>query len=118
MHTIPTKDGWTIIFNKVNNEWGSFNYDAKQDALRVTAKPKTGDFQETMTIDFENVNDNTAQVVIAWEKLRVPFTIDVGDVNKRVLSDFRRQMKILKSDNSARRSSGELYSQFKNDRKL
>lgn len=92
LHTLPTKDGWTIIFNKVNNEWGSFNYDAKQDALRVSAKPTTGDFKETMTIDFDDVTDNTTQVVIAWEKLRVPFTVDVGDVNKRVLSDFRRQI--------------------------
>lgn len=92
LHTIPTKDGWTIIFNKVNNEWGSFNYDVKQDALRVMAKPMTGDFKETMAIDFDDVTDNTAQVVIAWEKLRVPFTVDVGDVNKRVLSDFRRQI--------------------------
>ncbi|CAN5400937.1 hypothetical protein BH20ACI1_BH20ACI1_02710 [soil metagenome] len=92
LHTLPTKDGWTIIFNKVNNEWGSFNYDAKQDALRVSAKPITGDFKETMTIDFNDVTNNTAQVVIAWEKLRVPFTIDVGDVNKRVLTDFRKQI--------------------------
>ncbi len=92
LHTLPTKDGWTIIFNKVNNEWGSFNYDAKQDALRVPAKPMTGDFKETMTIDFNDVTDNTAQVVIAWDKLRVPFTVDVGDVNKRVLNDFRRQI--------------------------
>lgn len=92
LHTLPTKDGWTIIFNKVNNEWGSFNYDAKQDALRVSAKPMTGDFKETMTIDFNDVTDNTAQVVIAWDKLRVPFTVDVGDVNKRVLNDFRRQI--------------------------
>ena len=92
LHTLPTKDGWTIIFNKVNNEWGSFNYDAKQDALRVTAKPTTGDFKETMAIDFDNVTDNSADVVIAWEKLRVPFTVDVGDVKKRVLTDFRRQI--------------------------
>ncbi|MDQ3181484.1 MAG: DUF2911 domain-containing protein, partial [Acidobacteriota bacterium] len=92
LHTIPSKDEWTIIFNKVNNEWGSFKYNAKEDALRVMVKPITGDFKETMTIDFENLADNTAQIVIAWEKLRVPFTLDVGDVNMRVLTDFRRQI--------------------------
>lgn len=92
LHTIPTKDEWTIIFNKVNNEWGSFNYDAKQDALRVTAKPITGEFKETMTIDFDNVAETTTQIVIAWEKLRVPFTLDVGDLNGRILNSFRRGM--------------------------
>ena len=92
LHTIPTKDSWTIIFNKVNNEWGSFNYDAKQDALRVTVKPTTGEFKETMTIDFDNVADTTTNIVIAWEKLRVPFTLDVGDLNGRILTNFRRGM--------------------------
>lgn len=92
LHTIPNKDEWTIIFNKVNNEWGSFNYNAKEDALRVTAKPVAGEFKETMTIDFDDVADTTAQIVIAWDKLRVPFTLDVGDVTTRVLNDFRRRI--------------------------
>jgi len=92
LHTIPNKDEWTIIFNKVNNEWGSFKYDVKEDALRVMVKPIAGEFKETMTIDFDNVADTTTQIVIAWEKLRVPFTLDVGDVKMRVLTDFRRQI--------------------------
>ena len=25
LHTIPTRDEWTIIFNSVANQWGSFN---------------------------------------------------------------------------------------------
>lgn len=28
----------TLIFNKINNSWGSFYYDETQDALRVTVK--------------------------------------------------------------------------------
>ncbi len=92
LHTIPTKDSWTIIFNKVNNEWGSFNYNAKDDALRAIVKPVTGEFKETMTIDFDNVADTTANIVIAWEKIRVPFTLDVGDLNGRILNSFRREM--------------------------
>ena len=98
LHTIPNKDEWTIIFNKVNNEWGSFNYDAKQDALRVSVKPSAANLQETMAISFENVKANTSDVVIAWEKVKVPFTIDVGDINSRVLADIRTQMSSLKAD--------------------
>ena len=30
LHTIPTKDEFTIIFNSVANQWGSFGYDASQ----------------------------------------------------------------------------------------
>lgn len=98
LHTIPNKDEWTIIFNKVNNEWGSFKYDQKQDALRVTAKSSKMDLQETMSIGFENVKANTADVVIAWERVKVPFTIDVGDVTGRVLTDVRQQLANAKAD--------------------
>lgn len=98
LHTIPNKNEWTIIFNKVNNEWGSFKYDEKQDQLRVKVKPLTGEFQETMSLGLENVAATTADVVMRWENLRVPFTIDVGDVNSRVLGNIRQQMTTLKSD--------------------
>ncbi len=98
LHTIPNKDEWTIIFNKVNNEWGSFKYDAKQDQLRVTVKPVKTEFQETMSFGLENVKANTADVVIAWEKIKVPFTIDVGDVDGRTLTDIRKQIANAKAD--------------------
>src|SRR4051812_39240376 len=35
LHMIPGKDEWTVIFNKTADQWGSFRYDAKQDALRA-----------------------------------------------------------------------------------
>src|SRR3989442_4218677 len=40
LHTIPTPEEWTIIFNKDDGQWGSFTYDEKKDALRVKAKPQ------------------------------------------------------------------------------
>src|SRR5258707_14989187 len=35
LHTIPTHDEFTIIFNSIANQWGSFNYDSAKDTLRV-----------------------------------------------------------------------------------
>jgi Protein of unknown function (DUF2911) len=101
LHTLPTIDGWTIIFNKTWDQWGSFNYKADQDALRVNVKAVAGEFRETMTIDFDNIMDTTADVVIAWEKLRVPFKIDIGDANKRFLDSARRLM-VSNAETSAR----------------
>ncbi|MCA1622210.1 MAG: DUF2911 domain-containing protein [Acidobacteria bacterium] len=98
LHTIPNKDEWTIIFNKTWNQWGSFNYDEKQDALRITVKPEKTDFQETLSYNFENVTANAAQVAIVWEKVKVPFTVNVGDVSGRALTDIREAMKNLKAD--------------------
>ncbi|MES2133183.1 MAG: DUF2911 domain-containing protein [Bacteroidota bacterium] len=36
---IPTEKEWTIVFNKVANQWGAYDYKEKDDALRVTVKP-------------------------------------------------------------------------------
>ena len=92
LHTIPTESEWTIIFNKTWDQWGSFDYDVKQDALRITAKPVEAHFHETMTIDIAHVTANTAQISIHWDKIAVPFTIDVGDVSGRLVTDARRKM--------------------------
>ena len=81
-HTVPAKDGeWTIIFNKDDGQWGSFSYDAAKDALRVKTKASpTADSAEFLTYYFDNVTENSANLVLRWEKVAVPFKIEVKDV--------------------------------------
>ena len=81
-HTIPSKDGeWTLVFNKDDGQWGSFTYDPAKDALRVKTKATaTGDSQEFLTYSFDNVADKSANVVLRWEKVAVPFKVEVKDV--------------------------------------
>lgn len=81
LHTIPGKEEWTIIFNGDPGQWGSFNYDAKKDVLRVKSKPETAaDNQEWLMYSIDPVTPSSAQVNIRWERLRVPFTVEVKDV--------------------------------------
>jgi len=81
LHAVPSKDEWTIIFNSDAGQWGSFSYDAKKDALRVKTKPQpAGDNQEWLIYTFDPVGENSATVNIRWEKVRVPFTVEVKDV--------------------------------------
>ena len=81
MHTIPGKDEWTIIFNNDAGQWGSFTYDEKKDALRVKTKAQmASDSQEWLEYTFDPITDSTATVNIRWEKMRVPFTVEVKDV--------------------------------------
>ncbi|GAB3516568.1 DUF2911 domain-containing protein [Emticicia fontis] len=69
--TIPNTNEWTIIFNKVPNQWGAFKYDASQDALRVTVKPKKSKtFNEKLGYA---VNKNS--VSLAWENAEVAFAV-------------------------------------------
>src|SRR6184192_2747006 len=80
LHTIPGKEEWTIIFNNDPGQWGAFTYDAKKDALRVKTKPQMADNQEWLMYSFDPVTDNSAQVNLRWEKIRVPFTVEGKDV--------------------------------------
>ena len=81
LHTIPGKKEWTIIFNGVADQWGSFNYDEKKDVLRVKAKPvKAKENQEWLLYSIPVVTPNTAQVLISWEKVAVPFTVEIPNV--------------------------------------
>src|SRR6266404_9119583 len=81
LHTVPGKDEWTIIFNNDPGQWGSFTYDDKKDALRVKTKPQmASDNQEWLMYSFDPVTENSATVNLRWEKVRVPFTVEVKDV--------------------------------------
>jgi Protein of unknown function (DUF2911) len=81
MHAVPGKQEWTIIFNNDAGQWGSFTYDDKKDALRVKTKPQmASDNQEWLEYTFDPVTENSATVNLRWEKVRVPFTVEVKDV--------------------------------------
>ena len=78
---IPGKDEWTIIFNNDPGQWGAFSYDAKKDALRVKTKPQSAaDTQEWLLYTFDPVTPNSTTVNLRWEKVSVPFTVEVKDV--------------------------------------
>jgi Protein of unknown function (DUF2911) len=81
LHTIPTKDEWTLVFNGTANQWGSFNYDQAKDTLRVKVKPQwVSENQEWLEYSIPAVTPNSAQVLIRWEKVAVPFTVEVANV--------------------------------------
>jgi hypothetical protein len=81
LHAVPGKDEWTIIFNSDPGQWGSFTYDSKKDALRVKTKLQpVSENEESLIYTFDPVSENSATVNIRWEKVRVPFTVEVKDV--------------------------------------
>lgn len=90
LHTIPGKDEWTVVFNGTANQWGSFNYDPAKDTLRVKTKPEAAsDNQEWLAFSFDPVGEDSAQVNIRWERLRVPFTVKVPDVPAATLARLK-----------------------------
>lgn len=73
---IPNKNEWTIIFNKVSDQWGAFEYNESQDALRLKVKTQPIDFQEWLTYSFYKTSDSTALISLVWEKMKVIFKVE------------------------------------------
>ena len=92
LHTLPTADQWTIIFSKNSTSWGSFSYDEKEDALRVTVKPQPAEMHETLEYSFEDVKPDSAAATLSWEKVAVPFRISV-DTKGIVLRSIHNQLR-------------------------
>jgi hypothetical protein len=83
----------TLIFSKNNTSWGSYFYKPEEDALRVTVKPVATDKSvEWLKYEFLNETDNSATIALVWEKLMIPFKVEV-DLNKLQLESFRRELR-------------------------
>ena len=76
LYAIPTASQWTMVFSKFTGDWGAYNYDPSEDALRVTVTPvSVADSQERLVYTFDDVTNNSAALALRWEKLRVPMKI-------------------------------------------
>ncbi|HYI13275.1 MAG TPA: DUF2911 domain-containing protein [Thermoanaerobaculia bacterium] len=79
LHMIAGQDDWTVIFSKNTSSWGSFYYDAKEDALRVKVKPSKAEYNEWLTFEFTDRRSDRATAALKWEELQVPFIISVDN---------------------------------------
>ncbi len=94
LHMIPAENEWTIIFSKTAFAWGSFTYNQSEDALRVTVKPQAADMKEALSYDIDDVTPTSAVVTMRWEKVAVPFKVEVN-TNELVVESLHRQLRGL-----------------------
>lgn len=94
LHMIPEQDQWTIIFSKNSTSWGSFTYDEKEDALRVTVKPRTAEFRDSLAYTFDDLKPDSAAATLRWDKLAVPFVVwvDVKAITERSIKNQLRNV--------------------------
>jgi Protein of unknown function (DUF2911) len=75
---IPGETQWTVVFSKFAGAWGTYTYDASEDAARVTVTPETkSDVAEQMFFGFVDVTNKSAILAMRWDKTRVPVKIEV-----------------------------------------
>lgn len=92
LHTIPGKDQWTVIFNSVADQWGSYSYDAAKDVVRANVKAEAAPHLEWMGFEIPEMTTDTAKIVLRWEKIAVPFTVNTDSTN-RTMTSFANAMK-------------------------
>lgn len=97
LFTIPAESQWTVIFNKNSKLSGTSGYDEKEDALRIQVKPQAAEFEERMSFSFMNLQDNSATVALRWEKLAVPFTVEV-ETHAKAMANIKEAMANVKAD--------------------
>jgi hypothetical protein len=83
----------TVIFSKNATSWGSYYYDPSEDALRVTVKTmKLNESVERLKYEFTDQTDNSAVIAMSWEKLKVPFKVEV-DLVKIQIAVFKDELR-------------------------
>jgi hypothetical protein len=89
----------TLIFSKVSNSWGSFYYDASEDALRVTVKNQTSDKSvEWLKYEFLDQTPNSATITMSWEKRMIPFKVE-ADVEVLQIASFKSEFRTTRPYN-------------------
>ncbi|HTE27885.1 DUF2911 domain-containing protein [Flavitalea sp.] len=84
-------DRATLVFSRFNTAWGSFYYDAKDDALRVEVTVEKGSANvERLKYEFNGPTDSSVILSLNWEKVKIPFRISV-DLHQRQIEAFRRE---------------------------
>jgi len=72
LFSIPGATEWTIIFNKTAKQWGSYEYKAADDVLRVKVKPTT---LASPVEQFTITADKTGKVSLMWAKTEASFMV-------------------------------------------
>ena len=101
-YAIPTSSQWTLVFSKFTSDWGGYNYDAAEDALRVNVTPQpAAESQERLAYTFDDVTNNSAIASLRWEKLRIPMKIEVdlpSTVRESISSELRDRAKAVATE--------------------
>lgn len=91
-----SKEGpYTWIFSKNSSSWGSYFYNPKEDALRVDVTPMDAPYKEWLTYGFEDRLPSSVNAYLRWEKKRIPFKIEVPNINEIYVSKMRDELRSM-----------------------
>src|ERR1700744_2309427 len=75
-----------VVLSKDSRSWGSFFYDPQHDEMKEKIALRSIAPTELLTYDFQNITKNSAELVLNWEKVQFPVTIEF-DVDAVVMAN-------------------------------
>jgi tetratricopeptide (TPR) repeat protein len=91
--SIPGATSWTLIITKQTDVTSPAAYKQDQDVVRVTAKVKPLNTNvENFTIQFDNIQPESCDLVISWDKSAVSLPIKTN-VDARIMASIDESMK-------------------------
>lgn len=91
--TIPTTKDWTIILSKNAKQWGAYQYKQEDDLLRFAVPSQALQSKvETFTMQFEDVTTTSTKLTLAWDKVKVGFSITT-DQSKEIMASIEEAMR-------------------------
>lgn len=80
LFTIPGKEEWTVIINSNWDQHLADEYSQDQDVHRIVVKPIQAEtVTERLKYEIDQTGERTANIIISWEKLSIPFPIEIRD---------------------------------------
>ena len=93
LYMVPAAGPWTVVLSRFGADWGTYNYDPSEDALRATVTPKPApESQERLSYTFEDLDKDSATLALRWEKLSIPIRIQV-DVPATVRASIAAELR-------------------------
>jgi tetratricopeptide (TPR) repeat protein len=81
-----------VILSKENQSWGSFFYEAEKDQMRAKIQVRENTHTEFLTYDFLNLDKNSGELVLNWEKKQFPVKVEFA-VDEIVMANAEQELK-------------------------
>lgn len=80
LFSIPEKNEWTIILNKVVKQWGAYSYKQSEDFVRFKIKPlRVSEKRETFTMAFANSTTKATDLYLVWDHTAAAIHLETDD---------------------------------------
>lgn len=83
LFTVPGEKEWSVMLSSDTKQWGTATYKKENEVANLKVTPaKLSDTVETLEVGLENLTQDSAMLVVAWEKTRISVKIGVPTAAK------------------------------------